>query len=164
MENKAVSNTGPIIHLSEIDFINALNIFSSIIIPNEVAAELRRNKISIPNKITIGLLTINSKKRAEILSNQYDLDLGESEAIALALQEKTDYFLTDDLSAKRVAIAYNIQTHGSLGIILRVFREKLINKDIAIEKIRELQNSSSLFITQIIINEAIKAIEELNKK
>ncbi|MBS3092907.1 DUF3368 domain-containing protein [Candidatus Pacearchaeota archaeon] len=160
MANKIVSNTGPIIHLNEINFLKALDVFSDILIPEEVANELRKNKISILSKIKIVRLTSESKDKAKIITNEHNLDLGEAEAITLALQEKIDYFITDDLEARQIAKKYFIETHGTIGVILRMLKTKLIDKKTAIEKINELKTKSSLFITQDLINEVIKAINE----
>ncbi len=44
MADNAVSNTGPILHLTEINLIKVLDIFSSVFIPEEVAEELRKIK------------------------------------------------------------------------------------------------------------------------
>ncbi len=163
MENKAVSNTGPILHLAEINLVKAFDIFSHILIPHEVEHELRKNKIVFPSQIKVIALDSEFKDKAKIFVNQYDLDLGEAEAIALTLQEKADYFLTDDLDAREIAKNYHIEVHGSIGIILRASREKVINKEIAIEKIKELKTKSSLFITQDLINEVIKALLSFKK-
>lgn len=159
MVNKVVSNTGPILHLCEINLFKALNIFSNILIPHEVENELRKNKIVFPSKIKVVALGSEFKDKAKIFVNQYDLDLGEAEAIALVLQEKADYFLTDDLDARQVAGNYNIEVHGTIGIILRSFREKVVSQEIAIERVMELKTKSSLFITQDLIDEVIKAIQ-----
>lgn len=158
MENKAVSDTGPIIHLSEINFVNSLDIFSKILIPEEVSNELRLSKISIPKNIDIVLLKPESKDKVKIFTNQHNLDIGEAGAISLVLQEKADYFLTDDLDARVVAENYNIESHGSLGIILRAFKDKIINKKIVLEKINQLHTVSSLFITTDLIQQAINAV------
>ena len=91
------------------------------------------------------------------------MDLGEAEAIALTHQEKADYFLTDDLDARNVAITHSIKTRGTIGIISRAFREKIISKETAISKVRELQNKSSLFITQDLINEILGAINNFKR-
>lgn len=160
MTDKSVSNTGPIIHLSEIDLIKSFNIFHKILIPNEVAIELRKNNTDVPKKIEVRSLKGNWKDLVKVLTNQKDLDLGESCAISLSLQEKANCFLTDDLDARVVAKEYNLEVHGTIGIILRSFREKLIDKRIAIEKIRELKTKSSLFITQDLINEVISSINK----
>ena len=160
MENKAVSNTGPIIHLTEINLIKAFNVFSQTLIPEEVEKELKISKTTIPRKIKILKILPEFKDRIKILSNQDNLDLGEAFAIVLTIQEKADYFLTDDLDARSVAIKYNIESHGTVGIILRAFREKIIDKKSAIEKTNELYHKSSLFITKDLVNEVINSIKE----
>lgn len=163
MENRAVSDTGPIIHLSEINLIKAFNIFSTVVIPEEVERELKNSKIIIFKKIKILKLSPDFKDKVKMLTNQENLDLGEAFAIVLAMQEKTDYFLTDDLDARNVATKYNLQVHGTIGIILRAFREKIINKNIAIEKVNELHTKSSLFITKDLVDNVLKAIEEFKR-
>jgi predicted nucleic acid-binding protein len=160
MANKAVSNTGPILHLTEINFTKSLNIFSVVLIPEEVAKELNKNKTQIPNKIKILNLKPERKDAVKVLTNQYNLNLGESEAITLALQEKIDYFLTDDLDARTVAPIYHLEVHGTIGIILRAFRERIIDKKTAIEKIHDIHTNSSLFITNDLIEQIIRAIKE----
>ena len=160
MENKAISNTGPIIHLTEINLINSLNIFSGVSIPKEVAQELSKYHISLPKKIKIEELNQSSKDTVKVLTNQHDLDFGEACAIALALQEKAICFLTDDLDARKVSKKYGLDVHGTVGIILRAFREKIIDKKTAIKKINEIHSISSLFITKDLINSILKAIED----
>jgi len=78
----------------------------------------------------------------------------------LALQEKADYFLTDDLDARTVANVHGVEAHGTVGIILRAFREKIISKEKAIEKLNGLYAISSLFITKDLIDHIVKSINE----
>ena len=163
MVNSVVSDTGPIIHLTEINFIKALDIFSKILIPEEVEKELKNSKIIVPNKIKVLKILPDYKDKVKVLTNQENLDLGEAFAIVLAIQEKADYFLTDDLDARNIAIKYNIEPHGTIGVILRAFREKIIDKKTTIEKVNELYSKSSLFITKDLIQEVINAIEEFKK-
>ncbi|OGI65350.1 hypothetical protein A2647_05315 [Candidatus Nomurabacteria bacterium RIFCSPHIGHO2_01_FULL_40_24b] len=159
MGSKAVSNTGPIIHLTEINLIKILNIFQNITIPEEVKKELIKNNVPIPKRIKITKLKPESKDKTKILTNEYNLDLGEAEAISLALQEKVDYFLTDDLDARQIAKEFKLETHGTIGIILRAFKEKIISKEKTIEKIKELKTNSSLFITQDLISEVVESVK-----
>jgi predicted nucleic acid-binding protein len=159
MENKVVSNTGPILHLSEIKLSKALEIFQKILIPEEVSNELKKHKAFLPKIVSIKPLSAESKDKTKAFANEYDLDLGESQAIALALQEKADYFITDDLDAREVAKRLNLEVHGTIGIILRAFREKLIERKEAISKIKELQTSSTLYITNDLIESIIGEIE-----
>ncbi len=163
MENRAVSDTGPIIHLSEINLIKVFDIFSEVVIPEEVEKELKNNKILLFKKIRTIKLLPDFKDKVKILTNQEDLDLGEAFAIVLAMQEKADYFLTDDLDARGVAIKYNFQVHGTIGIILRAFRKRIIDKKTAIEKVNELYAKSSLFITKDLIDNVVRAVEEFKR-
>jgi len=160
MVHKVVSNTGPILHLTEINLRQALNIFPKILIPEEVANELRKSKVPIPKNCETKKLASEYKDAVKILANQYNLDFGESEAIALALQEKLRMFFTDDLDAREVARNYHLEVHGTVGIILRAFRDGVINKKTAIEKMKEIKTASSLFITQDLIEETINAIKD----
>jgi predicted nucleic acid-binding protein len=164
MEAKAVSDSGPIIHLNEINFLESFNIFNSVLIPEEVESEIKKHKIYPMKKIRVAALNTRHKDIVKILTNQKDLGLGESEAISLAIQEKPCIFLTDDLEARNIAKEFSLDVHGSLGIILRAFREELINLDIAIKKINELQSKSSLFITRDLIENAIKAVKSFKRK
>jgi len=163
MGSKAVSDTGPIIHLSEICLLEAFNIFSEVFIPEEVEKELIQNNVLAPKKIKILKLLPEFKDKVKILADEEEIDLGEAFAIALSMQEKADYFLTDDLDARNAAIKYNIQVHGTIGILLRAFREKKITKKATIEKVNELYLNSSLFVTKDLIDEIIIAIEEFAK-
>ena len=165
MASKAVSNTGPIMHLAEIDLIKVLNVFKEVYMPPEVKNELKRSNIKqdIIKKIKVISLKTKFKDIAEILVNKFSLDLGEAQAISLALQEKVDYFLTDDLDARTVANLHSVESHGTVGIILRAFREKIINKQTAIKKVNEIYNVSSLFITKDLINQIISSINEFRR-
>jgi len=160
---KAVSDTGPIIHLNEIDLIKVLDIFSRVVIPEEVERELKNSKILISRNIKVIKLSPEFKDKIKVLTNQDNLDLGEAFAIVLAMQEKTDYFLTDDLDARNVAVKYNLEVHGTIGIILRAFREKIIDKNTAIQKVNELHTKSSLFITKDLVESVLRAIEEFKR-
>ncbi|MBI4143285.1 hypothetical protein HY487_00205 [Candidatus Woesearchaeota archaeon] len=165
MAGRVVSDTGPLIHLAEIGLINALDTFQEVYVAQEVISELKKNKVkdSAFKKIKVIHLKPKFKDIAEILVNKFSLDLGESQSIALALQERIEYFLTDDLDARTVANVHGIEAHGTVGIILRAFREKIINKESAIKKINELYTSSSLFITKDLIQQIIQSIKEFRK-
>ncbi len=165
MASKVISNTGPLMHLSEIDLVQALEVFKEIYIPEEVRNELKKNKVKdeIFKKVKLINLKPQFKDVSEILVNKFSLDLGESQAIALALQERADYFLTDDLDARTVANLHTLEAHGTVGIILRAFREKKISKETAIKKVNELYEASSLFITKDLVQQMIKAINDFKK-
>ncbi len=159
MANKAVSDTGPIIHLKELDLISCLKIFDKIMIPEEVNNELRKRGIAKLKSISIVPLKKDFMNLVKKLVNADGLGFGESQAIALTIQERADYFLTDDLDARNTAREQNLEVHGTIGIILRAFRDKIINKKEAIEKLRNIKELSTLFITSDIIQKIISEID-----
>jgi predicted nucleic acid-binding protein len=48
----------------------------------------------------------------------WDLHAGESAVLAVALEEHDSMVILDDLQARRCAQALNIQTQGTLGLVL----------------------------------------------
>ena len=162
--DKIVSNTGPLLHLSEINLTTIFRLFKHAFIPSVVAEELRKYNVHVPSSVNVLPLSAEGKDHVKVLANQYDLDEGEAAAIALALQEKAQVFLTDDLAARAVAKAYFLEVHGTVGVVLRAFREKIIDKKLALEKIDELYKNSSLFITLDLVNEVKDAIKKFQEE
>jgi predicted nucleic acid-binding protein len=54
---------------------------------------------------------------------QRDLDKGEAEAIALALQVGAEWTLLDEREGRRTAKSLGLKVTGILGILLRAWRE-----------------------------------------
>ena len=52
--------------------------------------------------------------------------IGESEAIVLALEEKPNFVLIDDLKARKFAKMYGLQIIGTTGILLEAKKKGLI--------------------------------------
>ena len=163
MVNRAVSDTSPILHLNEINLLKIFDIFD-ILVPEQVVDELIKNKIILPKKIKVEKLKAEGKDTIKVLTNDYNLDIGEAAAIALFLQKKANYFFTDDLDARQAAKQFNIKVHGTIGIILRALREKIIDKEIAHKKVVELYSNSSMFISKDLVYETLKAIKEFKNK
>jgi predicted nucleic acid-binding protein len=66
------------------------------------------------------------------------LDEGESEAIALALQEKADLILLDDYEAREFARIYGLKISGIIGIILKAkYMGRISNLSEILENLRE---------------------------
>ncbi len=90
--------------------------------------------------------------------------MGEAAAITLAQQEGISLFFTDDLVARLVALSLGLKVHGSVGILLRAFRENLLTKDDVVSKIGMLEKDSTLFITQDLINYILREINKYKAK
>ena len=157
----AVSDSGPSIHLSEIDATKSLRILKEVIIPEEVFNETK--KLTVPNS---KIVQLNEKHKdiAKFLSSSYGLDLGEVEAISLCMQEGIKLLFTDDLEARIVAKHYNIEVHGTIGILVKSFTNGIFTEKEILQKLELLRTKSSLFVTKDLLNWSIKRIKEASKK
>ncbi|MCL4532115.1 MAG: DUF3368 domain-containing protein [Actinobacteria bacterium] len=128
---RAVSNAGPIIHLSWIGYLNLLSqLFDEILVPIAVRDEILRPAPEVPGVPEIhaafqagwlAVRAVTDLTRAEQL--RADLDPGEAEAIALAEELGADLLLLDERRARAVAVSRRIPIAGTLGI-LRKARER----------------------------------------
>ena len=152
---EAIFDAGPIIHLHEIEKIDLLNLFEKIYITEEVNNEIKNIKLDNIKNIR---LNKKSKDFSKGLIMRYGVDLGEATAIALAKQLNIEVFFTDDLLARDVSKQFNLEPHGSLAIITRCYKTKMISKEETIDCLRLLEEKSSLFITSDIVNDVIKKL------
>ncbi len=156
MVNKAVFDTGPLLHLAEIDSLCCLDIFKQIIIPPEVKEELKKYKFKSKRKISVVKLDHSGKDLSKTMQERYDLDIGESETIALAKQEKIKLIFTDDLDARTVAKTLGFEVHGTLAIVTRAYSMKIITRKTAMEIVSRLYKDSSLFVTKDLVDWILK--------
>lgn len=93
-----------------------------------------------------------------------EADIGEAEAIALALQQRSDWLLTDDAQARRFAESLGLEVHGSIGVLLWAVASGLVeNRDQGYRLLNGLQRSS-LWISERVVTAAGKAIDELTSE
>ena len=153
----AVSDSGPIIHLSEIDAIKSFKILKEFAITEEVSNETKNRRI-----LNVKIVRLDEKHKdiAKFLTSSYKLDLGEAESISLCMQEGIKLLFTDDLEARTVAKHFNIEVHGTIGILVRSFKKNIFTEKEAIIKLNLLRTNSSLFLTKDLLDWSIKQIKE----
>lgn len=117
-----VSNTSPIINLACIDEAALLQrLFNNILVPSEVTRELRHlldtrarfQKSALPNFLRETSLA----NTALLQALQVDLDGGEAAAIALAVEQKANVLLMDEIRGRKIATRFGIPTLGLLGVL-----------------------------------------------
>lgn len=146
-----VSNTSPILNLAIIGQLDLLRQqFGEVLIPPMVLQELKVDA-ELPGVEPIRLALQNHWRRVVELSNtdmaralRRDLDNGEAEAIALALQLKLMTVLIDEHDGRAAARAMGLVPVGVLGILLRAKRTG--NLDSVVTAMRALQDQAGFFI------------------
>ena len=91
--------------------------------------------ILIPPAVAQEAISVNLESWIEIRSLQHgippavlqgDVDLGESEAISLALEVKASRLIVDDLQARRLATSLGLSIIGTTGLLLAAKQKGLI--------------------------------------
>jgi predicted nucleic acid-binding protein len=111
MHNLVIADTSSLILFSKINQIDILKkVYSEIIITPEILKEFE-----IPPPDWMKIAIVKDKKYQALLETY--LDLGESSAIALAMEMKDSLLILDDLKARKFAKKLGMKFTGSLGVI-----------------------------------------------
>ena len=108
----AVADTGPLIHLAEVDGLSLLSTIDDLPVPKTVHDELDIGEV--PNELDdlkYALVDVTLDER-----ETDRLDPGETAALAAAA-ERDAVLLTDDLAAREAAAEAGVEVHGSIGVI-----------------------------------------------
>jgi hypothetical protein len=123
MSTPVVSNSSPIIHLAKIGHLDLLHDrFGEILIPQTVYEECvidgkaRPEVTAIKQATWLRVAPVVNKDLIRLLSS--DVDRGEAEAIALALEQQAALILLDDADAREKARLYHLKITGLVGILL----------------------------------------------
>lgn len=115
-----VSDTSPITSLAKVDRLDLLRaLYHSIRIPSAVGSELRRGLIVIPDWIQVQ----SAADRALVTRLEINLDPGEAEALAVALEVRADLVLIDEKRGRDVARRLGLRFVGLLGVVLDAKRQ-----------------------------------------
>ena len=125
-----VSDTSPLLNLAIVGDLSLLRQqFEEIWVPPTVVEELRVEEDlpgsrAVREAIEEGWLRIEKvEERLLVEVLRRDLDSGEAEAIALALQMKAEWILLDEREGRRVAKSLGLTVTGVLGVLLRAKHE-----------------------------------------
>lgn len=127
-----VTDTSPLIALAVMDLLPVLRLlFNTVLVPSAVVRECLEDLSkpmadNIAEALTNRLLveqSVTDREYCELLTEI--LGPGEAETIALA-KEKNAVALIDDAAGRKAAARENIDFIGSLSVLIRARREKLI--------------------------------------
>jgi predicted nucleic acid-binding protein len=149
-----VSDTTPISELAKVDHLDLLpKLFGKVVIPQGVFDELQVGEHPAAKLVHdlswLEVVTVNNQQLVRELQQSFKLDLGESEAIALAEEIRASQLLIDERAARKVAMARKLPLIGTVGILLLAKRRGLLDsvKDVLDEmKAQGMRISDRLYV------------------
>ena len=129
-----VSDTSPITNLAAIGQLDLLRqLYTTIVIPVAVYNEMVAVGKPVPGAIEVQTLSwiqtqiiANPQSVIDVQISYDNIDLGEAEAIILALELKADLLLMDERRGRVLAANYGLRVTGLLGILLQAKRNGFI--------------------------------------
>jgi len=138
-----VSDTSPIVCLSHLNKLKLLEeLFEQVLIPGSVYDELYDSQIIKKDFLQRNpFFKIKSPVNTTLVDElKKQLDIGESKAIALSIEEKPQFLLIDESLGREIALLYHLSIKGTLGLLL------LAKERYLIDEIRPLINKLQLEI------------------
>jgi predicted nucleic acid-binding protein len=129
-----VSDTSPITNLAAVGQLDLLRqLYTTIVIPGAVYNEMVAVDKLVPGAIEVQTLSwiqtqpiANTQRVIDVQTSQNDIDLGEAEAIVLALELNADLLLMDERRGRALAANYGLSVTGLLGVLLQAKHSKFI--------------------------------------
>lgn len=155
-----VSDTSSISNLLQIGLIGVLHdLFGEITITPAVRRELYalpHQEAVIEKMDWIKVKTPQNQKL--VFELMAELDLGESESIALAVEENARYLIIDEYKGRKIADSYGVKIVGILGILVQAKQTGLISsvKD-TIQKLVE----AGFRLDKKLVERVLKALGEM---
>jgi predicted nucleic acid-binding protein len=104
------------------------------------------------------LVVAAAKDRRRVEELRADLDLGEAEAIVLAVERRADLLLVDERRGRRTASASGLTVTGLLGVVAAAKRAGVI--DAAKPVVDELIRTARFWIAPALYAEVLARLDE----
>ena len=167
--SRAITDTGPPLHLNQIGYLQLFNIFEKIVISTQVKKELQKFGIWSFFKKEIALLLQEEAVTDSELSMEQDghkkfiLHTADLSVLILTRRIKDTLTLTDDLALRRAIEAFGRVVVGSVGIVIRGYKERRLSMAELRKCLDLLFDDSSLYLSRPFFDRVLKLIEKLDK-
>jgi predicted nucleic acid-binding protein len=158
-----ITDSGPLIHLDELDCLDLLKDFKQIMVPDAVWREVQVHRPASLQSAQLNLLRSivpNPSPPVDALTPLYGLHSGEREALILCLAYPLSTLLTDDTAARLAAKTLNIPAHGTIGILVRAIRRHRRTKTEILELLSSIPLLTTLHVRPAFLAEVIRDIEQ----
>ncbi len=145
----AVSNSGPLIHLTLAGLLDLVfKLYDIILIPQSVYDEIvvKGKEEGHSDAIILEQAIINEKIKVEKVEKENrnitssKLHQGEINAILLTLQSEVDVILLDDEEARMFARKLDIKVKGTLGILVDLLEQNFLDLEEAHQCLKKLNS------------------------
>ena len=146
MKKEIVFDSSTAILLAKIQLLSDITKKLKVIFPETVEDETTKKKDSFDSKLILKLINEKSirivkadKSKANKLIQDFNIELGEAEALELA-KEKKCAIATDDGPSIRVCKIFDIKFITAIHFLIQFYKNGLLEKDIALEKLKILES------------------------
>jgi len=159
-----VSNTSPLTNLAAIgQFALLKKLYDSIYIAEGVWIELNANEQSWPGSDEVERAAWVKRKRIKnqivVTALREDLDRGESETIALALEQKANLVLMDETEGRHKAKRLGLNVIGVIGILLEAKSKGHISQILPL--LDRLRQEAGFYLSKNVYNEVLNLADEI---
>jgi len=158
-----VSNTSPIINLACVGQLDLLRqIHGAITIPEAVFTEITVNGIGQPGAEEVSRFPwivrhrVTQQPLVDVL--RLELDAGEAEALACALELHADLILLDERRAREVAQRLGLRFIGLLGVLIEAQRQQRLPRIRPV--LDDLRQKAGFWITDALYQRVLAAAGE----
>lgn len=161
-----IFDASTLILLSKIDLLEVFisNFGGQILIPEMIQAEVCIEGweetpllVRLMKERKINVLKVKNNKATKKFMDDFSIDVGEAEVLALALEEKASLVATDDRNAIRACKFLKINFITAIAILIRCFEKKLVDREEAINRLKKL--GAVARYSRAIIEDATNKIE-----
>ena len=160
-----VSDTSPINNLAAIHQLHLLHqLYGTVLIPKAVYQELTDPDFPVAGAAEVQtfdwIQTHTVKDRTLVEALSHELDSGEAEAIALAVEVQADLVLVDERRGRLIAARLNLVYTGLLGILVEAKSQSLISEVKPL--LDELINEAGCWIADPLRNSVLQIVNEID--
>lgn len=159
-----ISDTTPIISLIKINHLDLLKkLFEEVLIPEAVYRELTTNTLFeneakiVKTSSFLRTSSVQNRKSLQVLQAVSGLDDGESEAIILADELKSDVLIMDERKGRKVAQKLGIKITGTVGLLIQAYSENMISANEIKTFLDQLKNSN-IRLSESLIQKALEML------
>ena len=157
-----ICDAGPLIHLDELECIELLTDFDTVLVPDQVWQEVQHHRPTAlahsKLKLQHVVIPVDTSAVFQGLVHRLTLDLGEQAALSLMVNYPDAILLTDDAAARLAAQTLNYRAYGTLGILLRAIRRNQKTAAEVIQILQTLPAKSTLHIRRTFLQNLITEV------